>query len=316
MGKANFRDIQPLNERYIYPVQHATWNYPYNAQKWGTVSKTCETGKSQSPVDLPARREGLVQEAQLVYQHRVSAGLRASSHLQGGHSLHFDVDNTSHMMVKNGGKLEKFILRQWHIHTGSENRINGKQYAVEMHKVHTNQAGTKYAVIGIMFEQISDAAGKGKASVKAWQRIIDAFGFTEGTQDNWLTFLPDGKLALGKEGYMMDTFLSLLDPKRYWSYTGSLTTPGCNEGVRWHSMMDPLYITKSQVKALNGISGFTANFRPPQPLNGRTFTPDNDETITNRGGGGQNNVKKAGDASSAAVFLLIGSFVSAFVSLL
>jgi len=316
----NFRDVQPLNERYIYPVAEAHWGYPYDAEKWGKFFPTCQKGTSQSPVDLPERREGLKQEDALVFEHKNSKLLKASSHLQGGHSLHFDVDQTSHMMVNN----EKFILRQWHIHTGSENRIAGKQFAVEMHKVHTNADGSKYAVIGIMFDEVEDSAGKGKASVEAWDKIIKLFRFpnNEGNQDNWLRYLPDGKLPVGTAGYELDTFLEMLDPLRYWSYTGSLTTPGCTEGVAWHSMMDPLAITKSQVQALNAISGFTKNFRPPQPLNGRTFEPQNDLTIqiggntdktTEKTNGVVPVLKRTGDASSAAVLFTFGSFVSALV---
>merc|ERR1711879_958357 len=191
--------------------------------------------------------------------------MRVSSHLQGAHSLTFHVDDQSYMMV---GK-EKFVLKQFHIHTGSENRINGEQYAVEMHKVHRKEFGSKYAVIGIMFKEVADnyahtykgeMKNKVDASVAAWKKIIDLFGFqlsqgqnTKTTtrrrlnaldvtptkkkvhaqnsgagmtlKDNWLTHLPDGWLPLDKEGYELDTFMSQLDPLRYWSYMGSLTTP-------------------------------------------------------------------------------------------
>ena len=61
----------------------------------------------------------------------------------------------------------------------------------------------------------------------------------------------------------------------YVRYNGSLTTPGCNEGVDWYVMLDSVSVTPDQVLAfaqyVSGGRSFAQNSRPLQPLNGRAF---------------------------------------------
>ena len=40
----------------------------------------------------------------------------------------------------------------------------------------------------------------------------------------------------------------LIGDFNYWYYNGSLTTPDCNEGVRWIVAERPLEITSEQVR--------------------------------------------------------------------
>ena len=58
-------------------------------------------------------------------------------------------------------------------------------------------------------------------------------------------------------------------------YAGSLTTPGCSEGVEWYVMLDTNSVAPQQVLqfAQYGTGGRTLsqNSRDPQPLNGRAF---------------------------------------------
>ena len=59
----------------------------------------------------------------------------------------------------------------------------------------------------------------------------------------------------------------------YSTYSGSLTTPGCNEVVHWINILTPLKISSAQLQAFRMLDGahgdIVNNYRPPQPLNGR-----------------------------------------------
>ena len=61
----------------------------------------------------------------------------------------------------------------------------------------------------------------------------------------------------------------------YYSYEGSLTTPGCDEVVQWVLYSNPLSISSRQLAVFRTIldhngNPLLQNFRPVQPLNGRT----------------------------------------------
>ena len=61
----------------------------------------------------------------------------------------------------------------------------------------------------------------------------------------------------------------------YYSYEGSLTTPGCDEVVQWVLYSNPLNISSRQLAVFRTIldhngNPLLQNFRPVQPLNGRT----------------------------------------------
>ena len=63
---------------------------------------------------------------------------------------------------------------------------------------------------------------------------------------------------------------------RYYTYSGSLTTPPCSEPVRWFVLKDPVNISDFSVGELHHLvslfpdyGGYPNNNRPVQPLNGR-----------------------------------------------
>ncbi|MEK7679483.1 MAG: carbonic anhydrase family protein, partial [Deltaproteobacteria bacterium] len=53
---------------------------------------------------------------------------------------------------------------------------------------------------------------------------------------------------------------------------GSLTTPPCSEGVKWHVLKTPIQMSEAQIKAFSEI--FKMNSRPVQPLNSRKVAAD------------------------------------------
>jgi len=74
---------------------------------------------------------------------------------------------------------------------------------------------------------------------------------------------------------------TLIDPvamrSSYTYYSGSLTTPTCNEVVEWINILTPLKISSRQLALFRQLMDgknkkIVDNYRPPQPLNGRTVT--------------------------------------------
>jgi carbonic anhydrase len=77
----------------------------------------------------------------------------------------------------------------------------------------------------------------------------------------------EGKTPLGKP-FNVSTVL----PKSlsYYGYQGSLTTPGCSEGVDFYILKTPVELSASQLAAFKKI--FPLNARPVMPLNGRKIS--------------------------------------------
>ena len=62
---------------------------------------------------------------------------------------------------------------------------------------------------------------------------------------------------------------------RYFGYSGSFTTPTCDEGVVWNVIADYCVVPQAFLDMLATFDSMSANggnFRPPQPLNGREIS--------------------------------------------
>jgi carbonic anhydrase len=133
---------------------------------------------------------------------------------------------------------ERYKLVQFHFHTPSEHRLHGEQFPMELHFVHRNALG-ELAVVGVFLRE--------GAANPLIQQIWDAVSSEAGGQIDPEDLLPQNR--------------------EYYRYAGSLTTPPCTEGVRWHVLTEPVELSAAQVDEFRAI--FPLNARPIQPLNGR-----------------------------------------------
>jgi carbonic anhydrase len=140
----------------------------------------------------------------------------------------------------------RYDLIQFHIHTPSEHHIAGKEAPLETHFVHRDDAG-KIAVVG--------ALASNPAANKALEPIVGALPVAAcGHKDMHAKFDAASLLPAARDDV---------------TYAGSLTTPGCAEGVTWLVLARPISASPAQLAKL-GVLG--VNARPVQPLNGRVLT--------------------------------------------
>jgi carbonic anhydrase len=155
------------------------------------------------------------------------------------------------------GPADKYKLVQFHFHTPSEHKIDDGAAEMEVHFVHQNALG-ELAVVGVMIK-----ADNGKAN-----RLLDKI-FNNAP---YLSFFGQSNSSSAPLGEI-DPLELLPEHKSYYTYSGSLTTPPCSEGVHWYVMTDPVYISSSSVtiyrRILQANSRFQFNNRPIQPLNAR-----------------------------------------------
>ena len=226
------------------PKEYAHWNYGEDEgpKEWASLDERyhmCEEGKNQSPINIVNPVDANL--FPLLFQGET----KATTFVNNGHTVQVNFSNGNYLTIS--GK--KYSLKQMHFHTPSENQINGKSFPMEVHLVHADSYNN-LAVIGVMFEETND------------DNI---------TLNKLLRNLPeldeDGEKVIEEIKSDVEGYEILPENKDYYTFTGSLTTPPCTEGVKWIVMKDPVTISKSQLEDFK--KSMPKNNRPIQDINAR-----------------------------------------------
>jgi len=280
------------------------WSYS-NQSAWGG---SCQTGKSQSPIDLPdickpsgttkvtvdkaltlsvnedMKSGTLTNTGKTVVfeptppptttQQRNLNNYRSNHHRT--RSLTFSM-NINELLGRQAASSKSFTIEQLHFHwpaknnNGSEHSINGARRAAELHLVHSN---SKYA-------NFSEAV-KNKDGI-----LVIAILLNLTTQDNEnLKPITDHLIDIEKINAKIPLSLSIksllpVDQKVFYVYYGSLCIPLCNEVVTWIVFANSIGISQIQLNYFKSLMLEAPGFdtvRDIQPLNGRTiYASSNDQ---------------------------------------
>ncbi|XP_066486476.1 carbonic anhydrase 4-like [Tiliqua scincoides] len=192
-----------------------------------------------------------------------------------------DVELGDGLQLSGHGLPAPYTAKSFHLHwgngnsrPGSEHYINGRQYSMELHIVHTKNNMSVadalkdpegIAVLGFFVQGYEKTKGK---TAEAWESLIK--------------YLP--KVSVKGEDTDLDGTVSLLDLlgttdlARYYRYPGSLTTPDCNEVVLWTIFVEPILVPLKVVAAFPELYSTSSpggphlenNFRPLQKIEERT----------------------------------------------
>ena len=220
------------------------WTYEgaHGPAHWGEISKEfheCESGRAESPIDIEHAKKAPADMPRLTIKYQ---------------PLAIDISNTGHSVQFNAAPGadsvalgdKAFQLVQFHFHAPGEERFAGKASVMDAHLVHRADDG-KLLVLAVQFEI-------GSQPNPVIQAMLDR--------------IPKEKGAEMKVASVTINPLELL-PKDsgYYTYSGSLTTPPCSEGVTWIEFKQPVTITKEQLDAMQHF--YHGNQRPVQALNDR-----------------------------------------------
>jgi len=244
------------------------WSYAGQGNYWPVSHPGC-AGKRQSPIDIDTTKVYDADEPSLEFTD-YNQNTLAGKFKNEGSSLKFSPKEGAAVPGVSipGGS---YNLLQFHFHwgstndRGSEHTVDGQSFAMELHLVHINNDKVDtalsepdgLAVVGIMF-----VVGGDGSDFAPLQPIIDAA--------NALHADPNAEVDTD---VTLKDFLEVVGPG-YYSYDGSLTTPGCNEVVTWFVMEKAIAISQEQIDVFRRLSytdssPMVDNFRPPQPLNNR-----------------------------------------------
>jgi carbonic anhydrase len=263
------------------------WGYgPDNGPAhWGAVAPD-SLGRHQSPINIHAAEAEYSREmAERPLEVRYNP-LSCQSIVNNGRSVQVSVE--SNITNLSGGPLEncEYALKQFHFHWGSnshhgsEHHIDGTVYAAELHLVHWNKT---------QFKSFNDAL-----LAKDGLTVLAVFLKAGDSAHLGLKPLTDllARVRYAHDEVHLDAGLDVSallpgDLTRYWTYSGSLTTPPCHECVRFVIFKEPINVSEDQMHAFRSLEmtsreghahagggdsccHLVNNFRPTMPLNGRT----------------------------------------------
>jgi carbonic anhydrase len=226
-------------------TEHKTAHWSYDGDTgpshWGELKeefKTCSQGKMQTPINIVPSKDVELKALALNYS------TPASSIIDNGHTVQVNIKEGSTLNIER----VDYELKQFHFHTPSENNIKGASFPLEAHFVHATKDG-KLAVVAVMFKE-----GKENPTLaKIWSK----FPAKRGEKVDFTLSADDVKSLMPEN-------------KDYYEFIGSLTTPPCSEGVKWHVYKTPLEISKDQVTKFFNVFKHSNN-RPIQDTNKRTI---------------------------------------------
>jgi len=218
------------------------WSYQGRTgpMMWGKLSpayRACSKGQQQSPVDI--RRAHLDKALKPIEFHYLGGPVTIENN---GHSVEVQVNPGSYIVVDG----MRYNLVQVHFHHPSEHTINGDLSDMEIHLVHRSAEG-KLAVLAVLLSENADFPNATLATL--WAHMPAQPGQSEKITD----MVNPGGLIPRDRGY--------------WTYTGSLTTPPCTEGVQWFVFEQSISISRSQYNTFANL--YKMNSRPTQDLHGR-----------------------------------------------
>jgi len=219
--------------------KHGHWGYSGDTgpEHWGEISKefsACSEGHEQSPIDISGAARGRLDKIEF---HYAPTGLEI---LNNGHTVQVNYEEGSYIKVDG----VRYDLLQFHFHTPSEHTVNAKSYDMEMHLVHKSRSGG-LAVVSLLVEK----GRENPAFRVVWSNLPERAGSKKSVKAS------------------VDASSLLPADRSYYAYDGSLTTPPCSEGVKWHVLKTPVQMSAAQIDAMGSI--LHHNNRPVQPINKR-----------------------------------------------
>ena len=222
---------------------HWTYSGQAGPQAWGDLRPDfalCKSGQRQSPIDL---REGMAVDLEPIGFSYQSSSFGV---IDIGHTVQVNLASGNFMEL--GGR--RFELRHVQFHRPSEERIDGRQFAMSAHLLHKDAEG-RLAMVTVLLDP-----GPAQPLVQAvWNN------------------LPLEKHQEAKARVSIDPSQLLPADRRYYTYMGSLTTPPCTEGVQRVVMRHPVTMSPEQMDIFARM--YPTNSRPLQAANGRRILQSN-----------------------------------------
>ena len=213
---------------------HWAYSGPGDPKHWGQLDPAfaaCSNGRQQSPIDI---RDAKIADLPVLKLDYSAVPL---SVIDNGHTVMVNYAPGSTLTV--GDKVYK--LTQFHFHHPSEEHINGRGFDMVAHLVHKDAEG-HLAVVAVLFK-------KGAANP-----LLETL---------WKNIPPDKEKTVALPSVSVNVKDLLPADLGYYTFSGSLTTPPCTEGVTWYVLKTSSTLSPEQLATFAKL--YSANNRPIEP---------------------------------------------------
>lgn len=221
------------------------WEYS-TSFNWGKINPKyylCQNGTQQSPIGLSDASGLALKTAPKFNYTGAFNGTWYNWGFGPAWSVAHDGDWTKHPSMTFDNKT--VYLKGWHIHSPAEHVVNGARARAELHMVHVDGNGNYAAVLGIRLDP-----GVSNNTFFSQLPSIIPFTDTDTKVNSNVTFTG----ILGAASFFNE----------FWTYQGSLTSPPCNEGLRWFVAKQTVLVGTKQLQAILGASTYST--RAEQPI--------------------------------------------------
>ena len=262
---------------YLYFILDAKWGYSGDSgpRRWHKASPHEECGlQRQSPIDISTQHTQHVNYFDHLHLHHYSTNPTKIILKNNGKGIELRIHGR-HPTITGGGLEDKYRFYNIHFHwgstsgSGSEHTVDGGSYPLEMHLVHYN---SRYMSIG-------EALESGTTDALAVIGVLFHISEEDNPQFAELVASLSFVVKPHRKSKMSTVFpLRSLLPRNvqsFYRYSGSLTTPSCNQVVVWTVLKETVPISEAQMESFrslyNGHSDpMVDNYRPTQPLYNRS----------------------------------------------
>lgn len=227
-----------------------TWSYggATGPATWHTLNaayEQCDTGDAQSPTNVVTVAASIDAVGTTVETLVRAAGNTTLTTTRVANSVVFSCTDGCGRLSWGG---RTYGLAGVALHTAAEHPIDGVPHAMEAQFAYTAPSGAavRLAVVLSLAVEPNPLVTKLIDAIEA-----DADGGT-------LKLTPADMAAL------------LVPDSGFCTWSGSLTTPPCTEGIRWFLQTTVLGVTGAQVAAFSAARGGGSNARPVQPAGNAT----------------------------------------------
>lgn len=262
----------------------AAWNYDDTTAEgpshWYAHYPTCGA-TSQSPIDITLAANLPADMSSIVFTGYDTVLPNSFTLTNNGHSAQVSI-NSNAVSFTGGNFNGKYVLEQFHYHwgtqdlVGSEHLVDGLPHSMEIHFVHYNS--DKYTSVSDASAHTDDPTALAVLGVFA--EVTTDPAQVPAALSEVVSHLPEEPYE-GDQSLIEPFAVSTIMPcdRSAVRYNGSLTTPGCAQVVSWNVFTTPIRITPDQLASFRTLHSnvvgepeefLTHNYRPAQPLNGRT----------------------------------------------